>query len=46
MKKDKNYEITPQGSLGILALGDVGIRKWRAAVQQQNELPVKKKKKK
>lgn len=25
------YDITPQGSLGLLALGDVGLREWRKA---------------
>jgi len=24
-----NYEITPQGSLGLLAYGDIGLREWR-----------------
>ena len=26
---EKNYKITIKGSLGILALGDVGLIKWR-----------------
>lgn len=26
---------TPQGSLGLLALGDVGIRAWKKAKQGQ-----------
>ena len=31
MKKneDLKLEITPKGSLGLLALGDVGLREWR-----------------
>ena len=28
--------ITPQGSLGLLALGDVGLRAWRKAKQKSN----------
>ncbi len=31
--ENKEYIITPQGSLGILALGHLGIRKWREVVQ-------------
>lgn len=31
MKKKQSYTVTPQGSLGLLALGDVGIRLWREA---------------
>jgi hypothetical protein len=27
--KNKTYEITPEGSLGLLALGAIGLRKWR-----------------
>ena len=32
--KNKNkdimsFKITPEGSLGLLALGDVGLREWR-----------------
>ena len=23
------YKITPEGSLGVLALGDVGVSEWR-----------------
>lgn len=36
MKKEdpKEFKLTPQGSLGILALGSVGIRKWREVVKQ------------
>jgi hypothetical protein len=26
---ERPYEITPEGSLGLLALGAVGIREWR-----------------
>jgi hypothetical protein len=28
-KKQIPFEITPAGSLGLLALGAVGLRKWR-----------------
>lgn len=36
MKKQdpKEFKLTAQGSLGILALGSVGIRKWREVVKQ------------
>ncbi len=35
MSKDKklNYTVTSQGSLGLLALGDIGIKLWRDAVK-------------
>lgn len=32
-ENNKEYKITPQGSLGILALGSVGIKKWREVVK-------------
>jgi hypothetical protein len=32
MEKEE-YIITPQGSLGILALGHIGLRKWREVVK-------------
>lgn len=28
-KKIKDFELKPEGSLGILALGDLGIEMWR-----------------
>jgi len=28
-KKEVTYQITPKGSLGVLAHGDVGLRAWR-----------------
>jgi hypothetical protein len=27
--KNITYKITPAGSLGLLALGDIGLRAWR-----------------
>lgn len=42
-KEEAKFELTPQGSLGILALGSVGIRKWREVV---NEAKASRKKKK
>ena len=36
--ENKEYIITPQGSLGLLALGHIGIQKWRAAIQAQNKI--------
>jgi hypothetical protein len=31
----KEYKITEQGSLGLLALGHIGLRKWREVVKQE-----------
>jgi hypothetical protein len=36
--KNKEYNITPQGSLGLLALGHIGIQKWREAIKAQNKI--------
>ena len=36
----KEYKITPEGSLGLLALGDIGLKKWR---EVRGELKVVKK---
>ena len=33
------YKITPQGSLGVLALGDVGVQAWRKAKTENEEKP-------
>ena len=35
MEKKKVAEINAHGSLALLALGHVGIRKWREAVHQE-----------
>ncbi len=35
--ENKEYIVTPQGSLGILALGHLGIRKWREVVQLEKD---------
>ena len=33
-KKGKlKYKVSPKGSLGILAFGDIGIREWRKVKQ-------------
>jgi hypothetical protein len=32
---EKEYTITAQGSLGLLALGHVGLRKWREVVEKE-----------
>ncbi|WP_157503266.1 hypothetical protein [Mangrovimonas xylaniphaga] len=34
IKQDK-YTITPEGSLGLLALGDIGLRAWREVKERQ-----------
>jgi len=31
----KEYIVTPQGSLSLLALGHIGLIKWREAIQNQ-----------
>lgn len=36
-KKVVKYEITPEGSLGLLALGAVGLRAWRKVKSNQKE---------
>jgi hypothetical protein len=36
-KESKEVQINPQGSLGILALGSVGIRKWREEVKKAKQ---------
>jgi hypothetical protein len=28
-KKKKEFKISPNGSLGLLAYGDIGLREWR-----------------
>lgn len=28
-KKIKDFELKPEGSLGVLALGDIGVEMWR-----------------
>jgi hypothetical protein len=39
MKKNeaKEYKITAQGSLGILALGHVGLRVWREEAKKKEK---------
>lgn len=34
---NKEYKITPQGSLGLLALGHVGLRLWRQEIEKAKE---------
>ncbi len=33
--KKEEFTLTAQGSIGILALGSVGIRKWREVVNEK-----------
>ena len=33
------YEVTPMGSLGLLAIGDVGLRAWREAREKAGWKP-------
>ena len=32
-KKDRHFIINKEGSLGLLALGDIGLRSWRKGKQ-------------
>jgi len=45
MSKEKKevFEVTAQGSLGLLALGHIGVIKWKAAMEAENNLKTKKK---
>jgi hypothetical protein len=33
----KEYKLTSQGSLGLLALGHVGLRLWRQEIEKAKE---------
>lgn len=37
LQPGEKYEVTPLGSLGLLALGDVGITLWREARRKAEE---------
>ena len=38
MKEDsKKYEISEEGSLGLMALGAIGVREWRKFRDQKEE---------
>ena len=39
MKEEKNYSITAEGSLGLLALGDLGLQKWREQRKKEGKDP-------
>ena len=32
-----NYKIPPEGSLGLLALGDIGLEAWRKVKREFNK---------
>ena len=34
---EEEFTLTAQGSIGILALGSVGIRKWREVAKEKKE---------
>jgi hypothetical protein len=34
---DKKYKITKQGSLGLLALGHIGVKQWREVRRKELE---------
>jgi len=42
-KSDRIVQIGPQGSLAVLALGSIGLKKWREAVQIAQEKEAQKK---
>jgi hypothetical protein len=37
----KEYKLTSQGSLGLLALGHIGLRLWRQEIEKTKERQVK-----
>lgn len=37
-KSGEGMPLTAQGSLGLLALGDVGLELWRKAIEEQKSL--------
>ena len=37
----KEYKITSQGSLGLLALGHVGLRLWRLEIEKNKQEQIK-----
>lgn len=39
----KEYKITSQGSLGLLALGHIGLRLWRQEIDKSKEKQTNKK---
>jgi|GEM_PF-6090569 len=43
--KSKIVQIGPQGSLAVLALGSVGLKKWREVVREAQEKEAQSKKK-
>jgi hypothetical protein len=40
---NKDYIITKQGSIGLLALGHIGIIKWREVLKENKKDPPKQK---
>jgi hypothetical protein len=38
---ETEYKITPQGSLGILALGHIGLRLWRQEIEKSKQEQMK-----
>lgn len=39
MTDKKKFKLTPEGSLGVLALGDVGIKMWREVRAKEGKDP-------
>ena len=37
MKEQKIIKMPPEGSLGVLALGDIGIKLWREAREKADK---------
>lgn len=40
-KEGKDFEIPLQGSLGLLALGDIGLLAWRQKIAESANNPIK-----
>jgi len=38
LKNNTEFKMTKEGSLGLLAYGDIGLREWRKFKNQENEI--------
>lgn len=36
-KTTQDYKVTAEGSLGLLALGSVGVKLWKEAMKKKNQ---------
>jgi hypothetical protein len=37
LNSNKEFKVTIEGSLGLLAYGDIGLREWRKVKQESRE---------